>query len=204
MSLDATPGSATANSYVTVAQASVYLAERLHAELWFVPDDSAEPVTMPSWSPSNPLTWPNDFGIRETALIWATHRLDEQVAWYGQPRTLTQALAWPMSGQVDRYGRPEPQDTIPLTIQRGTAYYALELLQDRQAQLAAVSASQPIHALKIGDTTVTYQTAATATSRTTTTAVAQRAATKLSVELRQLLRPYGTLTGSIMVPLRRT
>lgn len=202
MSLNATPGSMTANSYVTVAQASGYLAERLHAELWFVPDERSAGTTLPVWSLANPLSWPNDFGIRETALIWATHRLDEQVEWFGRPRTLTQALAWPMSGQLDRYGRWESQDTIPVTIQRVTAYYALELLQDRHAKLAAVSASQPIHALKLGDTTITYQTAAT--SRTARALVMQPSATKLSAEIQQMLRPYGTLTGSIMVPIRRT
>ena len=91
MDLIATPGSPLANSYVTVAAANGYLEGRLYTEPWFGIHALEETELV-------------SVATRETALIWATSLLDTQVRWYGTPTTLTQALAWPMTGQLDHLG----------------------------------------------------------------------------------------------------
>jgi hypothetical protein len=75
VSLDATVGGLSANSYIDVATATTYFAGRLNATAW----DSAVPAN------------------REKALRTATARL-EQERWLGAKTNLAQALAWPRSG----------------------------------------------------------------------------------------------------------
>src|SRR5262245_8953420 len=114
MTIDAVPGSPTANAYLTVSDATDLLQERLHVEAWYSADPE-EAITLPH--------------RREASLMQATRLIDEQVGWYGVPATTTQALAWPQVGQVDHLGRPVDPGTVPVNVQRATAYYALALLE---------------------------------------------------------------------------
>jgi len=185
-SADATPGSSQATSYCTVEEATALLQDRLHVEAWYTADPE-EAITLPH--------------RREAALMQATRLIDEQVGWYGMPATTTQALAWPQSGQVDRYGRPVDMTLIPVDIQRATAYYALALLEADEAMASSATSGGGdlvLKSKKIGDTTLTFQDV----SNTSTRTVAPPGAMPNEVKL--LLKPYGMVPGFGIVPVLRT
>ena len=179
MPLDATVGGATANSYVTVAVASELLLGRLYTDAWY----GTESV-------------PVSIATREQALIWATSLLETQVRWDGTPTTTTQALAWPMTGQVDHLGRPMPETVVPVVIQQATALYALALLQDTSQDPASL-AEAGIQSKKIGDTTITFRDSGMPVSPIH----------EIPAEVRALLMPYATMKtagGIFTVALMRT
>jgi hypothetical protein len=185
MELDATVGGPAANSYVSVEEATDLLEGRLNTEPWFVWDPESDYFTLEQ--------------RRESALMWATQLIDEQVQWYGTPSTQTQALAWPMTGMVDKWGRPVPTSIVPEDLKRATAYYALALMRDTsESPNGASSASEAgIKSKKIGDLTITYQDVSTQQKTTTTSS------TGMPVEVRRILQGYGGLAGGINVPLKR-
>lgn len=173
MELIATAGSPTANSYVTLAAATELLDGRLHTEPWAAG------------------AMPADDNTR--ALIWATRLLDEQVRWSGTPLTRTQALAWPMTGQLDQWGRPVDQATIPQVVQLATALYALALRRDTSEDVG-MQEQMYLASVKDRDTELVFRAHGMPVSP----------AQRLPTEIRELLRPYGTMTGSMTVPLLRT
>ena len=181
MALDATVGGVAANSYVTVAEASVLLEGRLHTEPWFA-CATTDQLTLTA--------------TREAALIWATRILEEQVLWFGVPRTLTQALAWPMSGQVDLLQRVVPQTIVPDVIKRATAYLALALLRDQSEEPDRIQSSH-IRRRRLGATEVDYWQRTAADQQP----MVMRG---LPAEIRQMLRPYGRIEGDTVVALLRS
>lgn len=180
MSLDAIAGSPTANSYVTLANATGYLAGRLYTEPWFA---------LPTSPTLEDVTWRNS-----SALIWATRLLDEQVAWFGMPTTITQALGWPRSGVVDRQGRTVASDTVPVTIQMATTFYALALLRDTSEVPTATDSTVKVKVMD--DVRIEYFDPSTARLQAPRTA--------LPKEIVQMLLPYGQTSGGVAVPLLRT
>jgi hypothetical protein len=78
VTIDATVGGATANSYVTLASANSYMEGRLNATTW---DDATDDE-------------------KNRALVEATHELEVQ-PWDGTRVTTTQALAWPRQWVVN-------------------------------------------------------------------------------------------------------
>lgn len=184
MSLNATPGASDANSYVTVQQATALLQDHLDIEAWY------------TQAPQEGQTL---LARREAALISATRLIDTHVVWYGAPATLTQALAWPQTGQVDRFGRPLDAATVPYAVQQATAYYALALMEATAADAPTATGELLIKSKKIGDTTITYQDVPTASQ-------ARAAVNPLAMpaEVRDLLRGYGMVTGGVNIPIWRT
>jgi hypothetical protein len=176
MALDATPGGANSNSYTTVADATLYLQQRPYHEAW-----DAALVS----------------GDAAPALMWATSLLDSLVHWYGTPTTLTQVLAWPQMGQVDRYGRPLDPLLIPVAVEQATAVYALELLGDTTLSQPTSSQTAGIKSTKIGGTTITYQD-------NPTSVVGTSPVTSVPSEVRALLKGYGVMAGMINIPILRT
>jgi hypothetical protein len=177
MAIDAVPGSPTANAYLDVEEATVLLQGRLDIEAWYAPDPQ-EAVTLPA--------------RREAALIWATRLLDLQVGWYGQPATLTQALAWPQYGQTDQYGRPLDPTRVPLDIQYATAVYALTLLA---GVTGAETGIEPgIKSKRMGETEIVYKDNVAPPASTTA----------MPSEVRLLLRRYGSVPGVGSIPVLRT
>jgi hypothetical protein len=130
--LDASVAGSTSNSYVSVGVATALLDERLYTTAWLEADatDQAQ------------------------ALMWATQLLDEYCVWYGMPSTVTQALAWPQTGQRDARGQPIPATVIPEPVQRATATYALLLLEDAPPDPTTVEISA-VKSRKVGDTQIT-------------------------------------------------
>lgn len=173
--LDATVGGSTSNAYLTVADATALLDMRLGTDAW----DEATP---------------EDQAI---GLMWATQLLDTQCQWYGTPTTQAQALAWPQTGQRDRYGRPVPPDVIPGDVQRATATYALGLLTDASDPTAVASGSG-IKSQKLGDTQITYFDPQQAGGS------ARPASQGIPAEVRALLAPYAQMAGGLTVRLLRT
>lgn len=116
VTLDATPGGASANSYVDVAGAQAYFDTRLNTAAW----DAADATT------------------KAKALMAATARL-EQERYVGQRRSYAQPLQWP------RYNAPLPEGygvdllpyydaaTIPQPVKSACAEYALHLLTQTAA-----------------------------------------------------------------------
>jgi len=90
MALDATVGGATANSYVTVAEASAYFANRLHGDAWSASTNQYE----------------------AEALITASQQLDWYITWKGTKASVTQALDWPRTGVLDDLGVDEYASTV--------------------------------------------------------------------------------------------
>lgn len=105
--LVATVGSATANSYVTVAAADTYFDERLNVTDWTT------------------LSGDDD---KERALIMATRRLDLE-EYEGEKTDIAQALKWPRLYATDDDGEEYDSDTIPMIVQHSTFELALEFLK---------------------------------------------------------------------------
>jgi hypothetical protein len=107
-----TAGSASANSYVTLAVANQYHANR----------------------PPVGTTWDDATSDEKgAALIWATKLLDSLIDWTGWVVTETQALLWPRVGMWYRSGYYVPSDVIPVELQHATAEYARQLLLEDRA-----------------------------------------------------------------------
>jgi hypothetical protein len=181
--LDATPGSPVATAYCTAARATVLLQDHLALDAWY------------TQSPEEGQTL---YARRDASLITATRRMDAQIGWYGVPTFPDQALAWPQTGQVDRYGRPIDSTTIPLAIEQACAFWALALMGATAAGAVSTNDALQIKSKKIGDTTITYQDISGATQATVTSPEA------MPVEVRELLRPYGMVPGFGMIPVLRT
>lgn len=105
MALDATPNSATANSYVSVSDADAYHATHLYSTTWT------------SATEAN----------KEIALQMATRILDEKTDWIGSRATSTQALAWGRTNVTDD-GQTVDSTIVPQAIKNATAEFAKELL----------------------------------------------------------------------------
>jgi hypothetical protein len=108
--LDATVGGANANSNVSLEWAEAYFATRLDATIWhgLIGDAGTE--------------------RKKLALIAGTNAL-ELLPIDGAPTTLTQRLAMPRTGLLDRHGRVVPYDVIPEDWKAATCEEALARLQ---------------------------------------------------------------------------
>jgi hypothetical protein len=180
MQLDATPAGVSSNAYVTVEAACELLAGRGQTAPWF-------DVTM-----HDPFFVPMS-ARQAQAIIWATRLLDEQVNWFGQPLTRTQALAFPMTGLVDQFGRWVDQHTIPRFLQLATSLYGLALLRDET--------DSPTEPPAIARSTPVASTGGRITYRDERAPIP--AWQVIPMEIRHILRLYGSCTGSAVVPLRR-
>lgn len=110
--LVATAGSASANSYCTVAEAEVYFEGRLYSTTWTDASDDDKPI----------------------ALMWATRVLDEVCDWVGEKSAGSQALRWPRWDAWDKDGYNLAADTIPTFLKNATAELAFQLLAKDRLQ----------------------------------------------------------------------
>lgn len=111
MALDATVGGATSNSYVTVAEADDYFADRAHAESW------------------------DDVENKESLLITSTSMLDWYMKWKGTKATDSQALDWPRLDVSRPDGTVVDSTTIPRDVKQATFELAfLSIDSDRLAE----------------------------------------------------------------------
>ena len=105
-------GSATANSYASVADGNTYHAGHLYATKWTQATDAT----------------------KEKALIWATRLLDEWFDWEGTKGDRLNALQWPRIGTRDRGNWSIDTNVIPVALKDATCELArLLLVEDRTA-----------------------------------------------------------------------
>lgn len=104
MAIDTNPGSPTADSYVSVAEADAYWAKRPGS----------------AWGAA-----PN--AEREGALVRATGYVDAEYAWRGTRATAVQALDWPRYDVV-LDGYPLDGTTIPRPVKDAVCEMALKAL----------------------------------------------------------------------------
>lgn len=107
LTIDATVGGSSSNSYTTLAEAETYMDSRLHTSEW----DSAASAD------------------KNKALAMATRILDNNFEWIGSKATESQSLRWPRYGAYDRDGWFIDSDVIPGDLKEATAEMAFRLLQ---------------------------------------------------------------------------
>lgn len=104
-SLVETVASASANTYVTRAQATTFFGNRLNVSSWTSATDDQ----------------------KDQALLQACRRMQDET-YAGVPATTTQALAWPRYGACDRDGNEFDSDAIPQIVKDAQCELALALL----------------------------------------------------------------------------
>lgn len=107
MSLDATVGGTSSNSYLTLVAAGAYFLGRLSVDDWDAADEHEQ----------------------EAALIMATARLDLE-SYVGSPVSYLQRLQWPRYGAYTRNGASIASTAIPQDILDATCELALLILAD--------------------------------------------------------------------------
>ena len=125
------------NSYVSLADAVAYMADRLYTDAW----DSATS------------------GQQEKALIMAATALDSQ-NWKGVITSDDQAMAWPRSGVYDREGREVDSATVPQPVKDAQAEIALAILAEDPAD----ARDPAVKRMKAGSVEVEYRSALSAAS----------------------------------------
>lgn len=120
VTVDATVGGASSNSFVTVAEADAYLEARLNSAAWT--GDTA----------------------KKQAVIEATRELN-RLDWAGQRVDTTQALSWPRDEVEDpdspTLGEYVDNTIVPLRVKEATYELALEFLRAGTTDLAALPAT---------------------------------------------------------------
>jgi len=125
LTIDATAGGASANSYVTEAEAILYMAARLNASAW----------TTVSGSTCTEL--------EKTALIEASRELSA-LEWKGRRSTTTQVLAWPRwfvenpDSPVGFYYDPA---IVPQRVKDACCEWAFQFLKAGTTDIAALDTS---------------------------------------------------------------
>lgn len=104
MALNATIGSDSANSYVTLSEATAYFEDRAHASDW------------------------ESFEDQEKILITASRMLDWYTNWKGTKSSVSQSMDWPRSGAIRTDGTEVDDDIIPQEVKIATYELALSSL----------------------------------------------------------------------------
>ena len=113
MTIDATAGGSSSNSYCTLAEADTYHEGVFHKDDWNVVDVD-----------------------KEVALIQATAILDMRYTWAGKKKTDDQALRWPRTGVADVDGYALDSDVIPKALKNATAEFARYLISNDPSVVA--------------------------------------------------------------------
>ncbi len=124
LTIVATAGASNANSYVTAAEATTYMAARLNSSAWTDADDSG------------------------VALAEATREID-LCAFAGYRSDDDQALQWPRQSVLDpdaaSYGLTYyDSDEIPTRVKNATCELALEFLKAGTTDVAALDATENV------------------------------------------------------------
>jgi len=106
MALIETPGSASANTYATLAELNAYAANRVPALTWFTAATDAQ---------------------KEAALQAAARSLDACFTWTGTAVDDIQALTWPRSGMTTRNGFAIATTVVPVDLKNAQCEMALQL-----------------------------------------------------------------------------
>ena len=124
IAVDATAKGASANSYVTQAEATTFLDGRLNVSDW----DGASSDE------------------KNRALVSAANRLDQE-AFDGYETTAAQRLKWPRTGLADERGDSVDEDTVPERVKDAQCVLALLMLG---SDLLADSGLEGFDRVKVG------------------------------------------------------
>jgi hypothetical protein len=133
----ATVGSASANSYVTLAEADTYMESRLNSTTW---DDA---------------TTDN----QNRALVEATRELTNRV-WKGYRVDSTQALSWPRQWAVDPDSPTQDYydtDTVPQRVKDATCELAFQFILAGTTDVAALESTAGIRSETVGPISTEYE-----------------------------------------------
>lgn len=133
-------GLATADSYLSVADADVWHAGR-NTSAWLAAS----------------------FAAKEAALREATSYQDGTYVWRGLISVSTQALGWPREGVYDDEGREIASDAVPAKVEAATAYLAGQALS-KSLQPAGGGASK-IRSKRVASLRIEYFEGADAARR---------------------------------------
>lgn len=125
--LDATVGGAASNTYISQADATTYLGDRLNTSAW-TNADSTE---------------------KDQALLQATRRLDVE-EYDGSKNTQGQALKWPRVGAIDDDGYEFATDAIPQIVKDAQCELALWLLNQGTTDALAPTGLEGFINVKVG------------------------------------------------------
>lgn len=106
MALDPTPGSASANSYASLAEFEAYAAARVPALAWFTAADNT---------------------VKSAVLMAAAREIDACFVWTGVAVDEVQALTWPRRGMLSRNGFAIGVTAIPNDLKNAQCELALQL-----------------------------------------------------------------------------
>lgn len=140
LTITATVGSASANSFVTEAEAIAYVATRLNASAWSTVSGATCTET------------------EKAALIEATRELGS-LPWPGTKASESQALQWPRQWVVDAdspNGFFYDTDVIPQRVKDATAELALQFLKAGTTDVAALDPKLGIVSEQVDVIAVTY------------------------------------------------
>lgn len=141
MALDTTPGSATQNSFATVAEFKTYRTNRLPALALAVAAVDA---------------------AIEAALIVAGRSLDANFDWTGAAVDATQAMTWPRSGMLTRNNFAIGTTTIPQPLKDAQCELAYQLLGGIDLTSDNAAAIAGVDSVKAGSVAVSFQSVDTA------------------------------------------
>ena len=132
MAFDSTIGGASANSYVSIADADTYFDDR-----------------------GKPSDWENaGLGTCQAALIYATAWLDQNFTWYSTIYSTDQALGWPRVQYYDAEGRQVGgSGVIPQKVKDAVCEMALQWIKDDFTS----TDNEGIESESIGDASITYR-----------------------------------------------
>lgn len=106
LTIDATAGGSSANSYCTLAEARAYYDSNYRATADDLFDDT----------------------ILTQLLVTATSLLDERFDWVGTVTSQSQSLLWPRVGAVGLNGYSLASNAVPAKVKDATAEFARQLL----------------------------------------------------------------------------
>src|SRR5262245_25196179 len=89
------------------------------------------------------------------SLVTATRLLDRQ-CWQGEKTSPSQALQWPRTGVVDKYGDEVSSLAVPLLIEEATYELALAILVDPDGVQADPTSNQNLKKVKAGSAEVEF------------------------------------------------
>ena len=103
MALNATLGASDANSYVTLAEAEIYFADRMHSSAWAALTDE----------------------VKINLLISSSQMLDWYTKWKGARSTITQFMEWPRTDVIRPSGVEIDDDVLPPEVKTAAYEQAL-------------------------------------------------------------------------------
>ncbi len=98
MALNATLGASDANSYVTLAEAEIYFADRMHASAWEALTDE----------------------VKSSLLISSSQMLDWYIKWKGTKVIVAQSMQWPRTGAIRPDGTEIDDGVLPPEVKTAT------------------------------------------------------------------------------------